>query len=433
MMSAAKDTTKNSIPGPDDITRTELDNGIIVLARANFNSPSVMVRGYLPVGALFDSDEQLGLADFVSAALMRGTQERDFQQIYDELESVGASVSFSGGTHTTGFHGRSLAEDIDLLFGLLAETLRAPTFPPEQIEKLRAQILTGLALRAQNTGAMSEMKFYEMVYDGHPYSRPDEGHPETVQAITPDDLAEFHKGHYGPKGMVIAVVGGIEPREAVDKVSAALGDWGNPEQPDPPDLPEWEALKEQMRIRVDIRGKIQSDVMVGTAGPKRSAPDYLAASLGNNILGQFGLMGRIGDVVREQAGLAYYAYSSLNGGVGPGPWTVKAGVNPTNEDKAVDLIQQELTKFVEEQVTREELSDSQSNYIGRLPLSLESNAGVAGGLLSLERYDLGLDYYHRYPDLIRAITRADILAAAKNYLDPEKMAIAIAGPPDEKE
>ena len=216
-------------------------------------------------------------------------------------------------------------------------------------------------------------------------------------------------------------------------MSAALGDWGNPEQPDPPDLPEWEALKEQMRIRVDIRGKIQSDVMVGTAGPKRSAPDYLAASLGNNILGQFGLMGRIGDVVREQAGLAYYAYSSLNGGVGPGPWTVKAGVNPTNEDKAVELIQQELTKFVEEQVTREELSDSQSNYIGRLPLSLESNAGVAGGLLSLERYDLGLDYYHRYPDLIRAITRADILAAAKNYLDPEKMAIAIAGPPDEKE
>ena len=132
-----------------------------------------------------------------------------------------------------------------MLFGLLAETLRAPTYPPEQIEKLRAQIMTGLALRAQSTGEMAAMKFYEMVYAGHPYRHPEEGHPETVQAISADDLADFHRGHYGPKGMVIAVVGGIEPQEAVDKVSAALGDWSNPEQPEPPELPEWEALKKQ--------------------------------------------------------------------------------------------------------------------------------------------------------------------------------------------
>jgi len=430
-MGAAKGEIKNSIPGPDDITRVELENGIVVLARANFNSPSVMIRGYLPVGALFDLDDKLGLSDFVSAALMRGTQERDFQQIYDDLESVGASVAFGGATHTTGFNGRSLVEDINLLLGLLAETLRTPTFPPEQIEKLRAQILTGLALRAQNTGEMSSLKFDEMVYDGHPYSRPEEGYPETVGAISAEDLVDFHKQNYGPRGMVIAVVGGIEPQEAVDKVRAAFGDWGNPDQPSPNELPEWQPLKKSVRMRVDILGKSQSDVVVGTAGPPRSAPDYLAASLGNNILGQFGLMGRIGDVVREQAGLAYYAHSSLGGGLGPGPWVVRAGVNPANEDKAIKLIQQELARFVKELVTKEELSDSQSHYIGRLPLSLESNAGVAGGLLSLERHDLGLDYYHRYPDLISAITREDVLAASKNYLDPKKMAVAVAGPPHE--
>lgn len=427
-MSVSKDAIKNSIPGPDDITRVELDNGIIVLARSNFNSPSVTISGYFPVGALFDTDEKLGLADFVSSALMRGTQKRDFQQIYDDLESVGASIGFGGATHTTGFNGRSLAEDIDLLFGLLAETLRTPSFPSQQIEKLRAQILTGLALRAQNTGDMSSLNFHKLVYDGHPYSRPEEGHTQTVQAATVKDMVAFHKRHYGPKGMVVAVVGGIEPQEAVDKVSAALGDWQNSDQPALPDLPEWLPLKKLARIRLDISGKSQSDVVIGTAGPPRSAPNFLAASLGNNILGQFGLMGRIGDVVREQSGLAYYAYSSLSGGMGPGPWSVRAGVSPANEEKAIKLIQKELTRFVTELVTEEELSDSQSHYIGRLPLSLESNAGVAGGLLSLERHNLGLDYYHRYPDLIGALTREDILSAAQNYLQPKKMAVSIAGP-----
>jgi len=154
----------------------------------------------------------------------------------------------------------------------------------------------------------------------------------------------------------------------------------------------------------------------------------LAASLGNNILGQFGLMGRIGEVVREQAGLAYYVGSSLSGGLGPGPWHVSAGVDPANIDQAIDLIRAEIARFVNEPVTTDEISDSQANYIGRLPLSLESNAGVAGALINLERYALGLDYYRRYPDLIRAITRQDVLDAARHYLHPDRLGIAVAGP-----
>ncbi|MEK6255964.1 MAG: insulinase family protein [Chloroflexota bacterium] len=429
MSDAAKHNANNSSPGSDDITRVELKNGIVVLARANFNSPSIMVRGYLPVGALFNSDDKLGLADFTAVALMRGTQEREFQQIYDDLESVGAGMGFSGATHTTGFTGRSLSEDINLVMGLMSETLRAPIFPEEHVEKLRAQMMTGLALRSQSTGAMASMKFDELVYNGHPYSRPEEGNPETIEKITQQDIIEFHKTHYGPRGMVIAVVGGIDPQEAVDKISAALEDWENPNQPDSPNLPEWQPLEEMKNSRVDIPGKSQSDVIIGTAGPAREEPDYIAASIGNNILGQFGLMGRIGDVVREQAGLAYYAYSSVSGGVGPGPWTVTAGVNPENEEKAIDLIQKELKRFVSELVTDEELSDSKSNYIGRLPLSLESNAGVAGSLLNLERHGLGMDYYRKYHELIGAITKEEILAAAKNYIDPAKLAISVAGPP----
>ncbi len=139
------------------------------------------------------------------------------------------------------------------------------------------------------------------------------------------------------------------------------------------------------------------------------------------------MMGRIGEVVREANGLAYYAYSRISGGVGPGPWSVVAGVNPENVDHAIDLIRQEIRRFVTEPVNAEELSDSQANFIGRLPLALESNNGVSSALLSLERHQLGLDYFQRYADVINAITPEDVLHAASSYLHADKLAIAVAG------
>ncbi len=419
----------HSLPGPDDITRVVLPNGIVVLARANFNSPSVALTGYLPAGSLSDPDDKLGLADFAASGLMRGTAHRDFQAIYDALESAGASLGFDGGTHTTGFGGRALAEDLSMLLELISQALRQPVFPENQVERLRAQVLTGLAIRAQDTGEMASLAFDKIVYAGHPYSRPDEGVPETVQSITRQDLLDFHQRYFSPREMVVVVVGAVEPSRAVDLVAAVLADWGNPQQVDLPDLPHLKPLQATSTEVVSIPGKYQSDIVMGVAGPPRRSPDFVAASLGNSVLGQFGMMGRIGDAVREKAGLAYYAYSSLSGGMGPGPWSISAGVDPANVEQAQALIRQEIARFVSQPVDAAELADSQANFIGRLPLSLESNSGVAGALLNLERYDLGLDYYFRYADMVRAVTVEDVLAAAQHYLHPDKLGIAIAGPP----
>lgn len=421
-------TTNFSLPGPDDITRVELANGIVILTRSNFNSPSVTVSGQMRVGSLFDTDEKLGMADFTASALMRGTQQRSFQQIYDTLESAGASMGWEGGTHTTSFGGKALAEDLDMLLALLAEVLLTPAFPPNDVERLRAQMLTSLAIRAQNTGDMASLTFDQLVYAGHPYSRPEDGYPATIQAVTRDDLISFHRNYYGPRGMIIVVVGAVAAEDVVEKVSRTLGAWQNPDQPLPPALPPLNPLTDILRQNVVIPGKSQADIVMGAAGPERSAPGYIAAALGNNVLGQFGMMGRIGDIVREKAGLAYYAHSSLSGGLGPGPWSVSAGVDPANVDRAIGLIRQEIARFVREPVSAEELSDSQANFIGRLPLSLESNSGVAGALLNLERYQLGLDYYRRYPDLVRAVTVDDVLEAAQSYLNPDRLGIAVAGP-----
>ncbi|MEI7847394.1 MAG: pitrilysin family protein [Chloroflexota bacterium] len=418
---------KHSLPGADDITRVSLPNGITVLVRTNPSSPSASLSGFLHAGSLFDSDEKLGRSTFATAALMRGTQSMSFEQIYNELESVGAGLGFSSGAHTTGFSGRALVEDLPLLFTLLSAALRTPTFPNAEVERLRNQILTGLAMRAQDTGDMAAMAFDRIIFGDHPYARPEEGYPETVKALTRDDLLDYHQHCFGPRGMTIAVVGAVDPAQVTDLINQSLGDW-QVEQEITPTLPEAKALKQTVREHIALQGKSQTDLLVGVLGPVRNAPEYLATSLGNSVLGQFGMMGRIGDIVREQSGLAYYASSNVSAGTGPGTWEVSAGVNPANLEKALDLIISELKLFTEEGVSPEELRDSQDHYVGRLPLSMESNAGVANSLINIERHNLGLDYYRNYEDQVRAVTPEMVLDAARKYINPAALAITTSGP-----
>jgi zinc protease len=418
----------NSLPGPEDIYREVLPNGITVLSRSNFNSPSVVVTGFFEAGALFDLDEKLGLAEYTALSLMRGTKKRTFDEIYNALESVGAGLGFNTGVHKSGFNGRSLAEDLPLLLDLLCEALTVPAFPKAEIEKLRAQLLTGLAIRAEDTADMASMVFDNILFKGHPYSRPEDGFPETIKQIKRDDLVKFHREHYGPRGMVIAIVGGVKPEDAVKQVKRALGGWQVKGQKETPHLPPLKPLKKSVSKHHRIKGKSQSDLIVGTIGPMRRDPEFMSASIGNNILGQFGMMGRIGDVVREKSGLAYYAYSSLSAGLGPGSWEVSAGVNPQNVKKASDLILDELKRFVQDGVTADELADTKANFIGRLPLSLESNGGVANALLNIERHQLGLDYYHRYQGLVNEVMAEDVLTTARKFIDPDRLVIATAGP-----
>ncbi|MCK5794231.1 MAG: insulinase family protein [Anaerolineales bacterium] len=192
-----------------------------------------------------------------------------------------------------------------------------------------------------------------------------------------------------------------------------------------PDMPHPETSIQKHHV---IDEKSQTDLVVGTIGPSRNWEGYYSALLGNSVLGQFGMMGRIGESVRKEAGLAYYAYSALSASIGPGQWMVSAGVAPENLDKALDLIKTELRKFVDKTISDEELRDVQSNYIGKLPLSLESNAGVASALLTMEQHQLGLDYLRNYEKMIQEITPDSILEAARAYLDPDRLVISSAGP-----
>ena len=140
------------------------------------------------------------------------------------------------------------------------------------------------------------------------------------------------------------------------------------------------------------------------------------------------MMGRIGKSVREEKGLAYYAYSQVGGGHGPDSWTVSAGVNPDNVELAIDSVMEEVTHLITEEVSDDDIADNQSYFAGQLPLRLESNEGLASHIHGMESYSLGLDFLANYKDTIYRVTKDNMLKAAQKYLKPDEMVIAIAGP-----
>jgi len=267
-----------------------------------------------------------------------------------------------------------------------------------------------------------------LAYPGHPYSIDSEGTPQTVRAITRDDLVDFYRRHFGPRGMILTIVGAVQAEEAVALVEKYFGDWSVPGQPAEPMLPPVAKPGTVLTRRVTMPGKIQSDLMLGAPGPARRHPQFMAARMANNILGAFGMGGRVGDSVREEGGMAYYAATALEGGLGPGPWYAYAGVNPINVDQAVELIVKEIRKFTTRKVTQQELDDNKTFFIGRLPLSLETNSGVAGSISMMEMHNLGLDYLQNYPALVEAVTREDVLEMAREFLSADHYALSIAGP-----
>ncbi|HEY4724276.1 MAG TPA: pitrilysin family protein [Anaerolineae bacterium] len=417
-----------SIPGPANIARREYANGMTVLVKENFSSPSVVVDGLIRASSADDPIGQEGLSSFTTDMLMRGTARRSFAQIYETIEAIGASVDISSGVNVSMFGTKSLAEDLGLVVDVLADVLRRPAFPEAELEKVRGEILTSLEERANDTRRMASLTFREILYpQGHPYARSTQGYVATVKSITRDDLLNFYRSRYGAQGLIVSIAGAVKTEEAFKTWEAAFGDWIGAAI-DRGLIPDAPHLNEKCEKRVDVPGKVQSDVVLGFVGPTRSAPEYLDVRLANSILGVFGLYGRIGEKVREKGGLAYYSYSRVEGGLGPGAWNVVAGVDPANVDKAIPLIQGEIKRMCETKVTAKELKDNKSYSIGSMPLSLETNDGVAGIILDMELYGLGLDYLIRYPDLINSITAARIQAAARKYLDPDNFALAVAGP-----
>lgn len=429
-------TVDLSLPTPESIVRRTLDNGITVLARSNFLSPSVVLDGYLRVGSVDEPAEKAGLAGFVADMLDQGTRNRTFEEISEAIESIGASLSVGGGLHVTSFGIKCLAEDLDHVLEILADVLTNPVFPEKETERVRGQLLTSLQERDNNTRGVAGLTFLKLAYpEGHPYARSSDGYVETISNVTRDDLAEFYYRYYHPTDAIIAVAGAVDPEDAIAKVDRVLGNW-QPADPRPPqEVPELRypsGASELTGARREFRempDKTQADIVLGVPGIARNDRDYYSARLANTILGIFGMGGRLGDNVRDNQGMAYYIFSQLSAHLGRGPWRVITGVNPVNVERAVETILAEIHRIQDEPVSEEELEDAKSYLTGSLPLGLETNEGVASTLLDMELFNLGLDYLQRYPALINSVTVEQVQKAAQRVFPRDAYALAIAGPP----
>ena len=420
-----------NIPGPDTISTFTLENGATVLSFSNLNSRSVYMIGILNGGGVLDPSAKTGLAHFTANLLSRGTKIFSFSDFHNQLESAGANLVFSCGSQYAWFRGKSLAEDVELLFRLSSDSLQNPSFNQEYIGRLRNQLTAGLTIRDQDTSEMASLLLDRHLFPDHPYGQPIDGYIETIQSITRSDIVQFHNQVYSPADMIIVVAGAVNGQEIRDLSEKYFSTWKvdttaqskNILIPPPP--------ANITRKHKFIEGKSQVDLLMGCFSPARTSPDYVPVFIGNNILGQFGLMGRLGSVIRSKSGLAYYVSSSVSAWSDVGTWDFSAGVNPENVGKTIDLVRKEIKQFIKSPVTDQELDNSKSHLIGRMPMSLESNAGLANAILTMQRFELGFDYYQKYTGRIKSITAEQILTASQRYLHQDRLVITSAGPGEE--
>ncbi len=403
-----------------------MDNGLTLLVRENHLAPVVVLEGSLRAGAVHNRADQAGLASFTASMLMRGSENYDYNAFNECIEDVGANLSVSASDHSTDFGFTCLSEDFGTLLTLLSDSLRHPVFPAEHIERVRRQRLVSIQDRDQDTAQLASLRFIEAMYADHPYGRSIIGYADTVQRFNRQDMQDYYAAAYGPDGAVIAIAGDVDTDQVIEQIASSFGDW-NGAVPGPV-APTPTATAEHQLLNFELPDKVQSDIVIGCPAVSRDHPDFHPIRVANTILGRFGMMGRLGERIREEQGLAYYAFSTYDASPLAGIWLANAGVNPDNAAITIESILAEFEQLGAQQVSQEELSDSQAYMTGVVPLSLETNEGVANTLLQMEWYDLGLDYLQRYNDIVYGVTIEDVQRVAATYLQPERCLTVVAGP-----
>jgi len=413
---------------PEVVTRVQLDNGMVVLIQETRGRGVVAVHGYVKAGAIYDR-EHSGMARMVAATLQRGTRSKSTQEIALALDTLGAGLGIRADMETVTVSMRTLREDAGTALEILGDVLLAPAFPAEEVEKVRGEALTGLRIGLQDTRQVAERTFRSLAYPpGHPHTQFPDGELGVIETLHRDELAAFHDAHYRPEATVLAVVGDLAAADALQTIERIFAWWPGRGRWELPNIPTPSPRETPARKDVRLPGKTQSDVVLGTPGIGRTDPAYYQTMMANLILGQLGMMGRLGDRVRERGGMAYYAFSDLRAGLLAGPWWIRAGVNPQNEDRAVATILEEIRRFQDEGPQDGEVADARSSLIGSLAIRLETSPGIAQVLADIELFDLGLDYLMRFPAIITQVTAGAIQQAARRF-PLTGYCLAIAGPP----
>jgi zinc protease len=408
--------------------RTVLDNGAAVTVQQTSLAPAVTISAAFPAGAVHDPPDRPGVAYLAARVIDRGTERRSAGVIAEELDERGVSLKVSTNRQTLTLSCTCLAEDFGDVLAILADVARRPVFPESEVDKRRGELLTAIRQDLDNPAIRAMEGLFELVYGAdHPYGRPLKGTLETIEQIGRADLAAFHAAHIRPSGLSLVIVGDVPAAEARARAECALADWHAPPAPTVA-IPAPLAIPPRRMRRIEMPGKPQTDVAYGFAAVRRADPRYYAYWMMNNVLGQFGLGGRLAENIRERQGMAYYAFSTLDPAPAEAPLLVRAGVDPGNVDRVIAAIDHEVAALGTAGPTRQEVEETREYLIGSIPRMLETNESIASFLQNVEEFGLGLDFDRRLPGLLRAVTLEEVAAAAAALLDPAHAAVVVAGP-----
>jgi zinc protease len=415
-----------AMPASAELTpkRTELDNGVILLTSEQRALPMVSIELLIDAGARYDGGGQEGVANLAARLLTYGTKRRSALQISDALDFIGASLSTGCSDNLASVSMTILKKDLSTGLALLAEVLTQSTFPQEEIERQKQAIVASLKARDEEPGDIAERRFSAALFPNSPYGRPVEGMESSVRAISQKGLREFYERYYRPNRTIMAVVGDVTAEEIDEALNQAFSSWKKGEPGGKPLVPS--ATGAPRLIRVD-KELTQANIIMGHEGVTRGNPDYYVIQVMNNILGGGGFSSRVVDSIRNERGLAYSVYTYFNADKSHGTFQFVMQTKNDSAREAMRIAREEIERIQSEPVSEQELNDAKDYLTGSFPLRLDTNRKVANFLAQVEFFQLGLDYPDRYGDLIRKVTREDVLRVAKRYLQPEKLITVVVG------
>ena len=377
-------------------------------------------------GTSLDLPGSRGAVNLMAATLEEGAGPLDAQGFAEARDGLAAGFRFSAGQDTLGVSARFLTENRDAAIDLLRSALIEPRFDEDAVERVKGQILAGLASDAQDPATLAMRRFSEMAYAGHPYASAGDGTLDSVAALTRDDVLDAHKATMTRDRMYVAAVGDISAAELGPLLDRLLGD-----------LP---ALGRQMPsvagwhldggVTVVDYPSPQSVILFGQEGLRQDDPDFFAAYILNEVLGGGRFSARLMTELREKRGLTYGVSSFL----APMDYAQAylgqmATANATVAD-SIALIRQEWQRLATEGITAEELAATKTYMTGSYPLRFDGNDEIADILVGMQMDGFPIDYPATRNARVEAVTLDDVRRVAARLLVPEKLHFVVAGQPD---
>ncbi len=397
-----------------------LKNGLKVYVVENHKQPVVSMSLVLDRDPILEGDK----AGYVQAAgqMMRtGTTNRTKDQFDEQVDFIGANLSFN----SSGFSASALKKHLPTLLDLTSDALLNPKFTQEELDKIKKQMLAGLATEKENPDAIANKIRMMLLYGkDHPYG--EMMTEESVENISLTDIQNYYSTYFKPNIGYLAIVGDITPKEAKKLLNKSLKKWKKGTVPTQKfELPA--APSKTQVVIVDRPSAVQTSLsFVNPADLQPGAPDAVAAQLMNAILGG-GSSARLFINLREDKGYTYGAYSSLSTDEILGRFNASANVRNAVTDSAATEFITELSKIRNEQVSEKELSYAKAYMTGNFARGLENPATVAVYAINTARYNLPADYYANYLKKVEAVTAADVQAAAQKHVKPDQIYIVAVG------